>query len=129
MRPSTDITSKLTSRAPFNDNATARLVLNGLGLTVVKPKESVAGKSIEIVISDNGIGFEPENANKIFEVFQRLHGRGEYSGTGIGLAIVRRIVDRHRGTITAISEVGVGTTFTIRLRTDLDKEKALYDAA
>ncbi|HEX5693586.1 MAG TPA: ATP-binding protein, partial [Arenimonas sp.] len=66
-------------------------------------------------ISDNGIGFEPRHAEKVFAPFQRLHGRQEYEGTGIGLAIVRRIVERHRGTIQAEGRPGEGATFVIRL--------------
>jgi two-component system CheB/CheR fusion protein len=66
-----------------------------------------------ISISDNGIGFEKEFAEKIFEVFQKLHPKDEYSGTGIGLAIVKKIVENHDGIITATSELKKGTTFNI----------------
>ena len=65
--------------------------------------------------TDNGIGFEPRHAEKVFAPFQRLHGRQEYEGTGIGLAIVRRIVERHRGAIQAEGSPGEGATFVIRL--------------
>ncbi|KFL37102.1 PAS domain S-box protein [Arenimonas donghaensis] len=64
---------------------------------------------------DNGIGFEPRHAEKVFAPFQRLHGRQEYDGTGIGLAIVRRIVERHRGAIQAEGRPGEGASFVIRL--------------
>ena len=67
----------------------------------------------KIIISDNGIGFEQEYADYIFKLFQRLHSRKEYSGTGIGLAICKKIVENHHGTITATGEPGKGATFTI----------------
>lgn len=69
----------------------------------------------QVVVEDNGIGFEPEYAERIFDLFQRLHGKDEYEGTGIGLAICRKIIDRHNGQITADSSPGVGTRFMITL--------------
>ena len=66
-----------------------------------------------ISLSDNGIGFEKKFYSKIFEVFQKLHGIGEYAGTGIGLAIVRKIVDNHNGVITVKSKLNKGTSFDI----------------
>jgi PAS domain S-box-containing protein len=66
-----------------------------------------------ITITDNGIGFEEENAKKIFDVFQRLHSKSEFVGTGIGLAIVKRVVENHGGIITAAGRPGVGATFDI----------------
>jgi PAS domain S-box-containing protein len=77
---------------------------------------SIAGEQYcELTVQDNGIGFDEQYSEKIFAVFQRLHGRGEYEGTGVGLAICRRITDRHQGAITAKSQLGKGATFTIRL--------------
>lgn len=69
----------------------------------------------ELSIEDNGIGFDEKYLDRIFTVFQRLHGRGEYEGTGIGLAVCRKIVERHGGTITAHSRPGAGATFVIHL--------------
>jgi two-component system, chemotaxis family, CheB/CheR fusion protein len=66
-----------------------------------------------ISITDNGIGFEEEFREKIFEVFQKLHGKEEYPGAGIGLSIVKKIVDNHNGIITATSELNLGATFDI----------------
>lgn len=66
-------------------------------------------------ITDNGIGFEESHTDRIFSPFKRLHGREEYEGTGMGLAICRRIVERHGGDITAESIPGEGTTFTVLL--------------
>lgn len=65
--------------------------------------------------SDQGIGFEAQYAERVFSLFQRLHGRDEYSGTGIGLALCRKIVERHSGTITAQSVPGEGAVFIIHL--------------
>lgn len=68
-----------------------------------------------ITISDNGIGFSPEYAEKIFVIFQRLHAKEEYEGTGIGLAICRRVVTNHNGYITATAKEGLGAKFSIYL--------------
>jgi len=71
--------------------------------------------SIIITIQDNGIGFDEQYAEKIFGVFQRLHGKNEYEGTGIGLSICRKIMEKHNGHIIAYSKAGEGSTFTIFL--------------
>ena len=69
----------------------------------------------EIRVQDNGIGFDMDYKDKIFVPFQRLHARDEYQGTGIGLAVCRRIVERHGGTIDVESAVGEGSTFIIHI--------------
>jgi PAS domain S-box-containing protein len=70
-------------------------------------------KYCHITVADNGIGFEPHFKDRIFEVFQRLHGNDKYSGTGIGLSIVKKIVESHNGVITADGELNNGASFDI----------------
>jgi PAS domain S-box-containing protein len=71
-----------------------------------------------IRVADNGIGFEPEYRERVFEVFQRLHNRHEYAGTGIGLAIVKKIVENHHGVIQATAEPDSGAIFDIYIPTE-----------
>jgi len=73
---------------------------------------------LEVTVQDNGIGFDEKYREKIFQVFQRLHGRDEYSGTGIGLALCVRIVEGHGGILEARSTPGEGATFVATLRRD-----------
>ncbi|MCW3106543.1 MAG: hypothetical protein JWQ09_1049, partial [Segetibacter sp.] len=80
---------------------------------VVKQTNGATKNFYGIKISDNGIGFEQENAERIFKVFQRLHGQSEFPGTGIGLAIVHKVVENHHGFISAEGHPGEGSTFTI----------------
>ena len=75
----------------------------------------VVTDSVRILIEDNGIGFEEKYLDRIFQPFQRLHGRTEYGGTGIGLAICQKIVERHNGAITAYSTPGSGSQFVVTL--------------
>jgi chemotaxis family two-component system sensor kinase Cph1 len=97
--------------------------LIGNALKFAKPGEApavhvgVARREQDWIFSvrDNGIGFEPEYAERIFIIFQRLHQIGAYPGTGIGLAICKRIVEAHGGRIWAESEMGVGSTFFFTL--------------
>lgn len=70
-------------------------------------------KYCHISIIDNGIGFDQQYKDRIFEVFQKLHGKHEYAGTGIGLAIVKKVVENHNGVITVASKLGKGATFNI----------------
>ena len=72
-------------------------------------------KYCRVEIKDNGLGFDEKYLDRIFAVFQRLHNRESYEGTGIGLAVCRKIVERHSGTITATSKLGSGSTFIISL--------------
>lgn len=71
--------------------------------------------TLQLTVTDNGIGFDEKYLPRLFTMFQRLHGRDEYEGTGIGLALCRRIVERHHGSITAHSQPGAGATFIITL--------------
>ncbi|AWI25717.1 sensor histidine kinase [Flavobacterium pallidum] len=75
--------------------------------------ENDNGKFWKLMIEDNGIGFDPQYGDKIFEVFQRLHGKREYEGTGVGLAICKKIMQNHHGNITAEGNPGKGAKFNI----------------
>ena len=77
--------------------------------------DAPAGDWWRISFEDNGIGFDEKYTDRIFQVFQRLHGRDEYEGTGVGLAICRKIAERHGGEINAKSRPGAGATFTVTL--------------
>jgi light-regulated signal transduction histidine kinase (bacteriophytochrome) len=93
-------------------NISAQIVKRGFGTAGgTEPVDELC----ELSIQDNGIGFEEKYKEKIFAVFQRLHGRNEFEGTGVGLAVCRRITDRHGGTITAHSKLGEGATFVVTL--------------
>jgi signal transduction histidine kinase len=81
----------------------------------VTVRAHVADGVAELTIADNGLGFDAQFATRIFRAFERLHGASAYPGTGIGLALCRKIVERHHGTITADGREGEGATFTIRL--------------
>jgi light-regulated signal transduction histidine kinase (bacteriophytochrome) len=78
-------------------------------------KDMLEDSYVRVRIKDNGIGFDPQFEDKIFELFQRLHTRTEYKGTGIGLSIVKRICDLHKGWVRAESKIGEGSTFVLIL--------------
>ncbi|MBO9152364.1 response regulator [Chitinophaga sp. GCM10012297] len=86
-----------------------------VGRLATDARPDADGPYCRISVSDNGIGFDEVYLDKIFVIFQRLHGRNEYEGTGIGLAIVKKIIDTHGGLITAVSEEGKGSTFILVL--------------
>jgi two-component system CheB/CheR fusion protein len=98
------------------------IIVNAMKYNVKNPlikisntvKKDDKGKDIlSITVKDNGIGFDSKYKEKIFGIFQRLHAKGEYEGTGIGLAICKKIVENHKGTIEAESVIDEGTTFII----------------
>lgn len=84
-------------------------------LKIVIAGRVLADSTIEVSVFDNGIGFEPQYNERIFGMLQRLHGRGRYAGSGMGLAICRRIAERHGGAICAHGDPGNGARFTITL--------------
>lgn len=82
---------------------------------LIQGPEDNADKSYQIIVEDNGIGFDGKYTDRIFGVFQRLHGRQEYEGTGIGLSVCKKIVERHGGKITAESAPGDGARFILSI--------------
>jgi light-regulated signal transduction histidine kinase (bacteriophytochrome) len=83
------------------------------GNTIENPNAVPEKNYLHVSVSDNGIGFSPQYASRIFEVFQRLHGKGEYEGTGIGLAICMRIAENHKAILNASSHPGEGAVFNV----------------
>ncbi len=89
---------------------------------------TVADGQVRLSVCDNGIGFDPQYGRRIFRVFERLHGRGEYPGTGIGLALCRKIAERHGGCVVADATPGEGAMFTVTLPMR-QREEVLVPAA
>jgi signal transduction histidine kinase len=85
---------------------------------VVRVDGEVQGDWLTLTVADNGIGFDPQYAQRIFRVFERLHGRAAYPGTGIGLALCRKIAERHGGTVVAAGVPGEGATFTVTMQAE-----------
>jgi hypothetical protein len=81
----------------------------------IEVSASRAGRAWQVAVADNGIGIAPEYSEKIFAMFQRLHTREQYPGTGVGLAICKKIVERYGGRIWVESEPGRGSTFKFEL--------------
>lgn len=104
----------------FSQNETQPLV--NISVETVEQPEAIDIEGLtgwfRLTVADNGIGFEQEYANKIFAPFQRLHSRDSFKGTGIGLAICRRIVERHNGTIDAQGDADKGAVFSVTLPAD-----------
>lgn len=94
--------------------ANALKFTNG-GTPEVAVKSWMENGSVRFVVEDNGIGISPENLEKIFEIFRRLHFASQYPGNGVGLAVCKKVVERHRGTIWAESAQGKGASFHIML--------------
>jgi signal transduction histidine kinase len=109
-RPDVPPMVKLYSR-PFTPETMAADQISASG--AFRPEQG--REYVQIVVEDNGIGFDNKYAERIFGVFQRLHGRDEYEGSGVGLAICRKIARRHHGEITAIGRPGEGAAFILTL--------------
>lgn len=109
----------LTNAIKFKDGHRPMHIVIKAGLLPAKANGAsgvVSGiRHCQLSVSDNGIGFDPHYSKRIFEVFQRLNSYEAYKGTGIGLAICKRIVDNHKGTITATGKLGKGARFDVRI--------------
>ncbi len=106
-RPAITITTRIVSGAGDQDGGGRR--------QEAEPYTLDPGEFVEVAVSDNGVGFDPKYREKAFAIFQRLHSQEEYEGTGIGLAIVRKVAERHGGRAWAESEPGRGATFHLAI--------------
>jgi signal transduction histidine kinase len=93
---------------------------------LVRVQAEVEAGWVTLTVADNGIGFDPQYRTRIFRVFERLHGRGAYPGTGIGLALCRKIAERHGGSVVADAVPDKGATFTVTMQTQ--RAAAVSDA-
>jgi light-regulated signal transduction histidine kinase (bacteriophytochrome) len=109
--------------APMLRQALFNLLDNALKFSGTRPEPAIevggstAGGWNTYYVKDNGIGYDPRHADKLFQVFQRLHGSEEFEGSGVGLALVKRIVERHGGKVWAETTPTEGSTFYFTLRT------------
>ncbi|GAB2521781.1 PAS domain-containing sensor histidine kinase [Spirosoma aerophilum] len=110
---------KVSSRVLRSVDLPRSVALPNLGVT--SAETGIPPTYYEINITDNGIGFDEKYLDRIFQVFQRLHGKNDYAGTGIGLAICQKVAENHQGALTATSSPGKGATFSVYLpRLDTD---------
>jgi len=107
------------------------LINNSLKFSTHRPEITISSSFIkseekdcaEIIVKDNGIGFDPKFADKLFDAFLRLNSKDKYEGTGLGLALCKKIVERHHGTIRASGAEGRGSTFTVVLPITQDDQR------
>ena len=83
------------------------------------------GENLSVQVRDNGAGFDPEHADRLFSPFERLHDKSEFAGTGLGLATVQRVIHRHAGNITASAAVGRGASFSFTLPSATEPDAAM----
>ena len=99
----------------FQNLVSNALKFRGEAPPVIEVSADRVGEEWRFSVADNGIGIEPEHAERIFRMFQRLHTRDEYEGTGIGLSLVQRSVHRHGGSVSVEPREGGGTVFSFTL--------------